>query len=445
MKRLAAIVALAFSLLSPLTPARAMEAEPSAIVTETAASSEPGAALPSPLAASEVPGHTPTAPGPVPHAAAQHDPAGSHASVPTPPLIPSEPPALVTGALETERFRILYTRRSARAAELLAERIEPARDGLRSFLGRDWPGVTEVRLGADPAEMAALALPGGQPPSWAVAIAYPAHNIILLDASTLSGAEGVDTLWHELAHVALGRLGSGWPRWFQEGMAVHLTGSRFDPQRYTTLFNAVRSDRILDLADLTQGWPDRSSEVQLAYAQSAAFVGWLHDRHGTSGMARLVDRVQAGDNFELAFAKAFSLTLDSEERSWREGLAQQYGWLPVTSVTTLVLGFAALLTVWGWTRRRKQYAMRLAQMEAQEAAEEAARRLLEAELRAQEEALERLRQATFSEGFPMGRNPDAADDPEELSAHSGHAEDEDPDDDEPSWGPRPVPPKPTLH
>lgn len=372
---------------------------------------------------------------------------GGHAPVLTPPLIPSEVPDLVTGTLETERFRIRYTRRSALAAEHLAERIERARDGLRSFLGRDWSGVTEVRLGADHAEMSALALPGGTPPSWAVAIAYPAHNIILLDASTLSGPEGVDTLWHELAHVALGRLGTDWPRWFQEGMAVHLTGSRFDPQRYTTLFHAVRADRILELEDLAHGWPDHPSEVQLAYAQSAAFVGWLHDRHGTSGMARLVDAVQAGDNFELAFAKAFSRTLGSEEKAWREGLAGQYGWLPVTSVTTLVLGFAALLTVWGWTRRRKQYALRLAQMEAQEAAEEAARRVLEAELRAQEEALERLRHVAYREDLLSPRDLSDVDDPDDSGMLRGRSDagEEAEDDEESSWRSRSIPPKPTLH
>jgi len=323
------------------------------------------------------------------HALRPIDPA--HAEVQPPPLIPAPRPEAITGELETARFRILHTRRSESAARELAERIEQARDSLRHFLGRDWPGVTEIRIGADREEMAALALPGGTPPSWAVALAYPSHNVILLNASTISGAEGVDTLWHELSHVALGRLGQGWPRWFQEGLAVHLTGSRFDTQRYTTLFQAVRADRVLGFPDLARGWPTLPRDVQVAYAQSADFVGWLSARHGPEGIARLVDHVAQGDGFEIAFAKAFQSTLTQEVQAWSEGLPGRFGWLPVATTGTLVMGLAALICVAAWVRRRRQLAVRLAEMEAQDAAEEAARRLLEVELAAQEAQLLALR------------------------------------------------------
>lgn len=337
----------------------------------------------------------------------------------TPPLVPAPRPPIVTGEIATARFRILHTRRSEPAARELAARIEQARDSLRHFLGRDWPGVTEIRLGADREEMAELALPGGAPPSWAVALAYPAHNVILLNAATLGGAEGVDTLWHELAHVALGRLGVGWPHWFQEGLAVHLTGSRFDTGRYATLFQAVRADAVLNFTDLAHGWPTLPGDVEVAYAQSADFVGWLSTRHGGGGISRLVEHVVQGDTFEVAFAKAFQSTLTQEVQAWTEGLPGRFGWLPVATTGTLVMGLTALLCVAAWVRRRKQLAIRLAEMEAQDAAEEAARRLLEAELAAQEAQLLALR-----DGPPQHWLVGAGDD---------------------DWDPEPPPGKPTLH
>ncbi|HEY0093671.1 MAG TPA: hypothetical protein VGB96_05070, partial [Archangium sp.] len=107
-----------------------------------------------------------------------------------PALVPTAPPGLVVGAVDTPRFHILYTARSQESSRQLAGGIESIRDAFVSVLGRDWPGTTEVRVGMGREEFEALALPGGEPPGWAVALAYPAHRIILLNAQTLAGPEG---------------------------------------------------------------------------------------------------------------------------------------------------------------------------------------------------------------------------------------------------------------
>lgn len=304
-----------------------------------------------------------------------------------PPLMPAPYPELVQGELRTARFRLLYTANSEGGARLLAERIERVRDTFRQILGRDWPGVTEVRLGAGREELEALALPGGAPPGWARALAYPVHNIILLDVTTLSGPGGTDTLWHELSHVALGRLGSGWPRWFQEGLAVQLTGERFDVSRYTALFQAVRQDRVMAFEDLARGWPEMPWDVELAYAQSGAFVGWLAERHGAERMGELLDSVRGGDPFETAFGKAFHTSLSLEEQAWRAELPRRYGWLPWVTTSSLAMAVAALLSVLAYIRRRRQMSLRLDVMEREDAAEEAAERALAEALSMREGAL----------------------------------------------------------
>ncbi|HSP78061.1 MAG TPA: hypothetical protein VLQ93_06005, partial [Myxococcaceae bacterium] len=81
-----------------------------------------------------------------------------------PALVPQPRPELVTGELETPRFRILYTAKSQGAARELAKSIESVRDAFMGVLGRDWPGVTEIRVGVGRPEFEALALPGGEPP-----------------------------------------------------------------------------------------------------------------------------------------------------------------------------------------------------------------------------------------------------------------------------------------
>ena len=305
-----------------------------------------------------------------------------------PALVPQARPALVAGEFTTPRFRILYTRHAEGAARQLATNIESVRDGFVSVLGRDWPGETELRVGVGRAEFEALALPGGAPPGWAVALAYPAHRIVLLDALTLSGPEGQVTLRHELAHVALGQLAPRWPRWFQEGLAQNLTGENVSMTHYAALFAAVTQEKIFRFEHLAEAWPDLPSDVEIAYAQSAAFVGWLATRHGPEGMGRLVDEVATGQPFEQAFGKALRTSLFVEEQAWREGLAARYGWLPLTTSSTLMwlliiaLGAAAIL------RLRTVKERHLAEMDAREVAEEAALRAeLEAELALQRETL----------------------------------------------------------
>jgi hypothetical protein len=343
-----------------------------------------------------------------------------------PALVPTTRPALVVGEVRTRRFRILYTARSEGSARALAEQIELVRDSFVRVLGRDWPGTTEIRMGRGREEYEALALPGGAPPKWAVALAYPAHGIILLNALSLTEPEGPITLRHELAHVALGQFAPVWPRWFQEGLAQHLTGERINLTHYAALFRAVRQpkEKQLNFEDLSTSWPDIPSDVEIAYAQSADFVAWLAGHHGPGPMNELLERVSQGEPFEMAFGKAFHSSLSVEESIWREGLATRFGWLPLTTSMQLVWLVAPALCVVAYVRRKRQQAARLEAMSAEEAAEDAALQLLEAE--AAQRGLPPPPPVT-----PDWADPLPPEDPREfLEEDSEH-------------GPRP--PKPTLH
>ncbi len=294
------------------------------------------------------------------------------------PLVPSGRPAGVAGELATPRFRILYTARAEGSARALASVVEEARDQFRDVLGRDWPGVTEIRVGVGRAELEALALPDGKVPGWAVALAYPAHDLVLLEAHSLTEPDGPATLRHELSHVALGQLGGTWPRWFQEGLAVTLAGERrYSLGHYATLFRAVQQDRVVHFEDLSDRWPDHPSDVDVAYAQSAAFVAYLVERHGPAQMGTLLDGVRAGESFETSFAKAFHTSLLLDERDWRAELPRRYTWIPVVTGGSTLWAIAAGITFVGYLRRRRANARKRAGQEAEELAEAAARALAE--------------------------------------------------------------------
>lgn len=285
---------------------------------------------------------------------------------------------LQTSELRTERFRIVHTPRAKGAAEYLARDLEAVRDDIAKLLGRDWPGITEIRVGFGREEYEALALPGGHPPSWAVALAYPGKNIVLVEAHSLVNGEGPLTLRHELVHAALGQFAQGWPHWFQEGLAQELTGERkWHVNQVATLTRAVTQDRVFFFDDLAAHFPKSADDVEIAYAQSAAFVEFLRDRHGPLAFRRLIDRMEGGDVFEKAFGVAFGLPLSMEEDAFRRELPRRYPWWPLLlSGGTLVwIGTSGLVVLAFIRRRRVVKALRAEQLRV-ETLHEAAKSLL---------------------------------------------------------------------
>lgn len=292
--------------------------------------------------------------------------------------IAAAPPT--TQTVETARFHLEATDASRGAAARLATEIEPLRDNVRRLLGRDWDGTTTVRVAQGRDEFDALTPDGSRPPSWAEALAWPELNLVLVDARTLLKPEGADVVQHELLHVALGRLGKDWPRWFHEGLAQYLVGERrFSFESYSVLAGAVSADRIFRFSDLTESFPSSASDVQIAYAQSSAFIGFLRERAPPDAFGKLIDFVGQGDHFELAFAKAFKSTVAVEERAFLAVLPGRYPWWPLVTFGSSLWALGAGLVVVGWARRRQQVAKKREAQALEDAAEDAALRISVAE------------------------------------------------------------------
>jgi hypothetical protein len=127
--------------------------------------------------------------------------------------------------------------------------------------------------------------------------------------------------------------------------------------QYSTLARAVALDRVYRLEDLASGFPGDPEGVEVAYAESAAFVEFLQARHAPAEFGALLDRVTAGDPFERAFGVAVHTSVSVEEKVFREELAFRYPWWPVVlSGGTLAWALAAGLMVWAGVKRRREVA-----------------------------------------------------------------------------------------
>lgn len=286
------------------------------------------------------------------------------------------PDAPATRTIELPRFRIQATERAMDTARLLAGEVEQDRDFIAARLGGDYPGITEIRVGEGIDEVLRLDVPSGGAPRWAAGLAHPGENLVLLDAQAIRREGGVGIIRHELAHVALGELGSSeLPRWFQEGMAV-LAAGEWDTVSALAMVRAARAP--IPLAELERGFPEGYSDVQLAYAESASFVEFLLTTRGVPAVRGLVESVHRGQAFDVAFTQRFGPRAEVEA-AWLKAIRLRYAWIPVVTGSTTLIGLAALLCVLAWARLRRRKRSRLAELALEEQALEAAERIRLAE------------------------------------------------------------------
>jgi hypothetical protein len=232
-------------------------------------------------------------------------------------------------------------------------------------LGVDVEDALIIRVGLNPEQMNVLGPRDAPPPPYASGVAYPARGLVLLTLTAPETWERPDmqrVLTHELSHIALHRAVEGHqvPRWFTEGVAIHLAGEA-SMERVRTLWEGTVGGRLLPLERLSGDFPSRPNQVNLAYAQSADFVRWLLDRDdGSERFARLLARVRDGEPFERAFEHSFGSTLAGLELRWHDDLSERFQALIWTLISILIL--------FAYWRRRRQNKARLAQWEAEERA-----------------------------------------------------------------------------
>ena len=286
----------------------------------------------------------------------------------------------------------VYPASAERIVLELAEMQQDTWDRITSDLGETVDDRLIVRVARDPEEMAVLAPLGRPPPGYAVGVAYPRLGTIVLTLSAPESWERPDmekVFTHELSHVALYRAVDGHrpPRWFVEGVAIYQANEN-SLERIRTLWAATIAGNIQPLRELSARFPARPHRVNVAYAQSADMVGFMRNEDGDEAAFHdLIDYLEEGMPFSRAVRTAYGESLPQLEVKWREALRERYTVVPFLLSGSGLWVLASILLVMAWARRRRQHRQRMAEMEAQENAEDAALQ------RAEDAVTERLAQA----------------------------------------------------
>lgn len=231
----------------------------------------------------------------------------------------------------------------------------------------------DIRVALNPDQMQALAPSRHALPGYATGVAFPAEGLIMLSMAEPESWVRPDmqrVFTHELAHVALERatLGHEVPRWFTEGVAV-IEADEHSLERVKTLWEGTLAGQLIDLPNLTNRFPSRHGEVNLAYAQAADLVGhMLAGDQGRKSLRVLIAALREGKPFEQAITVAYRMPLWRIELQWRAALTQRFGrWPSILTGLTVVWGIGALLLVIGYVRVRRQHHQTLKRWAIEEA------------------------------------------------------------------------------
>jgi hypothetical protein len=129
---------------------------------------------------------------------------------------------------------------------------------------------------------------------------------------------------HELMHLIIYRYleahGGSYrliPVWLNEGLASNVE-MYANPEYAMLLIDAYEKDDLFPIQSLCLSFPTGTREVIQAYAQSTAFVRYLHQQVGSSGLQELLLRYGDGLECERGAEAALGAGLSQLEQAWLE-------------------------------------------------------------------------------------------------------------------------------
>jgi hypothetical protein len=207
--------------------------------------------------------------------------------------------------------------------------------------------------------------PEGHPlPQWAVGVAYPELNLMVIRSPRLVAGNQEDpikTFTHELSHLILATEFGGRPipRWLNEGLAMY-ESYEWHPSQDLLMARAVLSGQLIPLGELIQAFGGEGFEVRQAYLESYSLVNYLISTYGRGDFHRFVRQLARGQSFEQALQETFLLSPQTFEAQWKRHLKFRFNWIPFLTSTAL-LWFLISFSLFGVYLIRKRKTRRILQ------------------------------------------------------------------------------------
>lgn len=275
------------------------------------------------------------------------------------------------------RIEIKYEPGLESDARRLLDTAEDTLDRIRADLvDLRVPQHIIVQLVRDASSLPSVAPAGRGAPAWAIGVAYPDLGVISVAMRRNSNvSDPVQTLRHELAHIALGTaIGARAPHWLHEGFAYQHS-MEWSWDRTETLAGMAWFGGIVPLDQLDRAFPAEESPAHRAYAQSYDFVGYLSRRGRWEDTAddgdrwpfrRFLTMIGNGTDIDAAASKAFGKPLHELFDEWRTDMSKRYLLAPIGLFGLALWILCGILLALAWARKKRQNRRRLGEWEREE-------------------------------------------------------------------------------
>lgn len=168
------------------------------------------------------------------------------------------------------------------------------------------------------------------PEPWVAGLAFPAERRTIIDLSTGEHTLKVsETVRHEVSHLLLPVLtrNANLPRWYHEGLAMHLAGED-TAERLRDAVPAAVFGHMTTLDALTDAFlSGNRASMAMAYAQAAGFVRFVLVRTGEDKLGELHARLSAGVPFVVAFEATYRTSPETAYVRFVRDRASRSSWL----------------------------------------------------------------------------------------------------------------------
>lgn len=271
--------------------------------------------------------------------------------------------------IETKGFVFNFDSQQTGLAQQLVSMADREKSRISKDLSVEYSGKIRVVLASTREKMQRMMPKGARAPAWASGLAFSRQGLMILHTSqTGAGANEINKVFvHELAHILLDHaVDFRWlPRWFQEGFAIYQSGE-WSFQRVRVLASGVLSGRLYSLREIEEQFPDRFSDVELAYAQSIDFVSFLLSKRDRVAFGRLTELLAKGWAFFLAVEEAYKQDLGSIESAWLHDLKVRFTWIPLVTGGAALWFLGSVILVMAYIKKRRKKSRDLKRLDEEE-------------------------------------------------------------------------------
>jgi hypothetical protein len=268
--------------------------------------------------------------------------------------------------LEAGPFCFLFPPAEKKAARFIAGQARPAADRICSITGFSLPARVSVTIVSSREQFNRAQPEGTYIPDWAVGVAYPAHNSMIL-----LHKERVDllkTFRHELSHIILGNAFGAKhriPRWLDEGLAI-IFADEWTLSRLSTLTFAALTDSLLPMDEIAKSFPVDLRKARIAYCQSFYFISFLKGEFGADTFKSFLESYSRHRDFRRAVQSTYHMSWHRMEDRWLRYVHLRFSWIPLLTSSGFLWFVASIVFIVCYVHKKRKTRQRLLDWEQQE-------------------------------------------------------------------------------